>query len=316
LLKIQRISFNYPHSTAFRGLQKINFTIQKGEFFGIVGLSGSGKTTLLKCLYGLVDLTSGQITWDGEIITGPLENLIPGHPRMRLVSQDYYVLDNHTVEENIRDMLVGYAETYKKKRTQFILQLLELRALAKIKARDLSSGQKQRVAIARALTIIPEVLLLDEPFSNLDAVLSEKLFYYLRSEIKNLGTTVILVSHRADEVLRHADRMAVMDNGAIRQIGSVLKVYYEPRGHKLAGLLGVCNKMTYFENGKKITRLIRPDRIELSETNGLFRGEITGTSFNGKCYENLVTLENGEALVVYSANHYASGRPVYLTIKP
>lgn len=279
-----------------------------------MGLSGCGKTTLLKCMYGLVELQGGTITLDGEVITGPNDNLIPGHPEMKLVSQDYYVLDNHTVEENIRDILIGFAEAYKKRRTQFILNLLELKPLANRKARDLSSGQKQRVAIARAFTKLPQVLLLDEPFSNLDAVLSEKLFYYLKSEVQQQGTTVVLVTHRADEALRHADRIAVMDNGAIRQSGPALHVYYHPKGYKLAGLLGVCNKLNAPETGK--TLLLRPDQFIVSDKKGTWNGTITGSAFNGKCYEWMVSIEDATSVVVYQSEAGVYGKKVFLSLKP
>ncbi len=316
MLKLDSISFQYPGSSLFRGLHRIQLKIKPGEFFAIVGQSGCGKTTLLKCIYGLAELQAGQITLNGEKITGPNENLIPGHPAMKLVSQDYYVLDNHTVEENIRDILIGYAESYKKKRTQFILNLLDLKALAKMKARDLSSGQKQRVAIARALTLLPEVLLLDEPFSNLDAVLSEKLFYYLKQEVQHNGTTVVLVTHRADEALRHSDRIAIMENGAIRQVGPSLQVYYRPKAHKLAGLLGTCNKISDSTGSKNKHLLIRPDQFEISTKKGRWEGIITGTAFNGKCHEWLVELSNEETVVVFSSNTGRVGEKIYLTPRP
>jgi ABC-type Fe3+/spermidine/putrescine transport system ATPase subunit len=313
LLQLDSISFNYSGASQFRGLHRISLKIKQGEFFAIVGLSGCGKTTLLKCIYGLEELQGGTIYLDEEVITGPNENLIPGHPEMKLVSQDYYVLDNHTVEENIRDLLIGYAESYKKKRTQFILNLLELKPLAKMKARDLSSGQKQRVAIARAFTKLPRVLLLDEPFSNLDAVLSEKLFYYLKSAVQQQGSTVVLVTHRADEALRHADRLAVMDNGTIRQSGPALQVYYHPKGYKLAGLLGVCNKIKTANNGK--TLLIRPDQFIVSDKEGTWNGTVIGTTFNGKCYEWLVELSDN-TIVVYHSARGTIGQHIHLSLKP
>src|SRR5690606_25714769 len=131
----------------------------------VIGKSGSGKTTLLKCIYGLEDIQQGEILFGNEKVLGPSYNLIPGHEAMKLVSQEFYVLENHTVEENIFDKLIGYTNEDKLKRSIKILNLLELTSLRNTRAKHLSSGQKQRVAIARALAVVPQVLLLDEPFS-------------------------------------------------------------------------------------------------------------------------------------------------------
>ncbi|MCE3260182.1 MAG: transporter ATP-binding protein, partial [Bacteroidetes bacterium] len=144
----------------------------------LLGKSGSGKTTLIKCIYGLEDLAEGEVLINGERVLGPAYTLMPGHKGMSLVSQDFYVLDNHTVEENIWDKLIGITNESKLKRSTQLLKLLDLLNLRNTKARFLSSGQKQRVAIARALAIIPDVLLLDEPFSNLDKILTDKLFSF------------------------------------------------------------------------------------------------------------------------------------------
>jgi iron(III) transport system ATP-binding protein len=131
---------------------------------------------------------------DKKKVLGPSFNLIPGHEDMKLVSQDFYVLENHSVEENIFDKLIGYKNELKQKRANKILKLLELEFLKNTKAKYLSSGQKQRVAIARALAIIPKVLLLDEPFSNLDKLLTEKLFSFVVNEVKEGNTSVILIT--------------------------------------------------------------------------------------------------------------------------
>lgn len=281
--------------------------LQEGEILGIVGKSGCGKTTLLKCIYGLEDLDSGEIFMDGERVLGPSYNLIPGFEEMKLVSQDFYVLDNHTVEENIFDKLIGYANESKQKRAAKILKLLELGHLKNTRAKHLSSGQKQRVAIARALAIIPKILLLDEPFSNLDKLLTEKLFSFVIAEVKKNKTSVILITHLAEEALKYADTIAVMDDGKISQIGETWQVYYNPKNSRLAGLLGDFNLLKK-EDLEKTSSLkinsklfLRPDKIRLltTKTKADLSLTILNCSYNGKCYEVLAETKNGNSVLLY-----------------
>src|SRR4249919_2267283 len=184
MLKVRNISFNYPGQSHFSGLKNFSLDLDRSEVLAIVGKSGSGKTTALKCIFGLEDLQAGTVSLDNEPVLGPAYNLIPGHSEMRLVSQDFYVLDNHTVQENIFDKLAGFRNEEKLKRAQRLMRLLDLLPLKDSRARALSSGQKQRVAIARALAIIPKVLLLDEAFNNLDKMLADKLFTFVVAEVK------------------------------------------------------------------------------------------------------------------------------------
>ncbi|MCW3077713.1 MAG: ABC-type spermidine/putrescine transport system, ATPase component [Bacteroidetes bacterium] len=207
---------------------------------------------------------------------------------MSLVSQDFYVLDNHTVEENIWDKLIGYTNEAKQKRSSQLLKLLELVSLKNTKARNLSSGQKQRVAIARALALIPEVLLLDEPFSNLDKILTDKLFSFIIKEVKRNNTSVILITHVAEEALKYADRIGIMDSGKITQLDETWKVFYNPKNTKLAGLLGDCNiiRKEDIENGKSLKTkiLVRPDKIKINASKYLLNVvvKVNRSSYNGR----------------------------------
>ena len=238
---------------------------------------------------------------------GPSYNLIPGHEEMKLVSQDFYVLDNHTVEENIFDKLIGYTNESKQKRAAKIIKLLELGPLKNTRAKYLSSGQKQRVAIARALAIIPKILLLDEPFSNLDKLLTEKLFSFVSSEVKKNNTSVILITHLAEEALKYADKIAVMDNGKISQSGEKWKVYYKPANSRLAGLLGDFNLLKK-EDLEKTSKLkfssklfLRPDKIKQVSTGTQHDLQliIVNCVYNGKCYEVLAETKTGNSILIY-----------------
>lgn len=275
----------------------------------LLGPSGEGKTTLIKCIYGLVDLDEGEIWFNKHKVLGPSYNLIPGYPDMKLVSQDYYVLDNHTVEENIKDMLIGLSDDYKEKRSHKILKLLELESIKHLQAKNLSSGQKQRVAIARALALFPKLILLDEPFSNLDKILKDKLFAFIIHEAKKKHSGVILITHQAEEALKYADRIAVLVNGNIAQIGEKNKVYYEPRNLKVAKILGDYNvfdykdfekESSYYKSKKRI--LLRPNQFKLSDKkNGDLFAIYLNHFFNGKCFELLMQTKSGKEIIIYTS---------------
>lgn len=275
----------------------------------------------MKCIYGLEDLDAGEVTFGNKKVLGPSYNLIPGYEDMKLVSQDFYVLDNHTVEENIFDKLIGFTNEVKQKRAAKLLKLLDLLALKNSKAKFLSSGQKQRVAIARALAVIPKVLLLDEPFSNLDTILSEKLFAFVTSEVRKNKTSVILITHLADEALKYADTLAVMDNGKIIQSGKKWQIYYQPKNTKLAGLLGPFNiiKAEDFEkNSKQKTKLfVRPDKLKITTAKTSFDLELTilNCTFNGKCFEVLGETKNGNPVLAYSPKGLETERQYYFSIE-
>ena len=254
------------------------------------------------------DLESGEVFLGEKRVLGPSFNLIPGHEDMKLVSQEFYVLDNHTVEENIFDKLTGYTNEYKQKRANSLLKLLELNYIKNTRAKHLSSGQKQRVAIARALAVIPKVLLLDEPFSNLDKLLTEKLFSFVMKEVKKNKTSVILITHLAEEALKYADTLLVMDNGRAVEQGEKWNVYYSPKNTRLAGLLGDFNLVRKTDLTKKsklkITSklFLRPDKIKLttSKTNYDLELTIINCTYNGKCFEVLGETKNGNSLIMHS----------------
>lgn len=228
---------------------------------------------------------------------------------MKLVSQDYYVLDNHTVEENIKDILIGYTNEYKEERSTKLLNLLELKPLKQLKAKNLSSGQKQRVAIARALASFPKLLLLDEPFSNLDKILKDKLFHFIIKEAYKQKSAVILITHQAEEALKYTNKIGVMLNGKILQIGDRNAMYYNSKNLKAAKILGDYNILNYkeFENGslyyKKHKKIfLRPNQFEMLNTKkgcDLAVSYITHF-FNGKCYEILAQTKSGADFIFYS----------------
>ena len=203
----------------------------------LVGKSGSGKTTLLKCIYGLQDLQGGEITFNNERVLGPAYNLIPGHPDMKLVSTGYALLEHHTVYENIADVLIGYHDDYKKKKVSELLRLIEMTALRDKKVNTLSDGQRQRVALAKAICIFPKLLLLDEPFSNLDIILKEKIFTYIQKKLKQNKASCIIVTHRLDEVLSSADYIGIVKDGKLLQLDRFKKIKKAPANDYVKSLV-------------------------------------------------------------------------------
>lgn len=263
---------------------------------------------MLKCLYGLEDLQEGEITIDDKRVLGPAYNLIPGHEDMRFVSQDFYVLDNHTVEENIKDKLAGYTDAYKEKRSRQLLKLLDLATFKDLRAVTLSSGQKQRVAIARSLAEFPKVLLLDEPFSNLDLPLRDKIFTYIRQQATKEHTAVILVTHQPEEALRYADEVAVMDNGKLIQHDATFNVYYQPKNKQVAALMGrffILNKEDLISSKTKLSdkqSYIRPNQLQIVDSKAAahIRVTVTNIFFNGYGFEYFADTKAGNSIYFYS----------------
>ena len=160
-------------------LQEFNLELAKGEFVSIIGESGSGKSTLLRIAAGLLTQTGGEVLLDGKKIENPEQKLVPGYDEIKLIHQDYQLFPNTSVEENITRPLLNYEENYRNQRVGHLLDRLGLTPYKDRLPRQLSGGQQQKVAIAQALAVEPEVLLLDEPFSHLDAIQKRKLIYDL-----------------------------------------------------------------------------------------------------------------------------------------
>jgi ABC-type nitrate/sulfonate/bicarbonate transport system ATPase subunit len=166
MLQVNNISFRYSKNKSV--LENFNFTLQKGEHLCIMGESGCGKSTLLKAIYGLLNLKKGKIFWEETQVLGPKSNLVPGFAKFKYVAQDFDLMPYISVSENIKKFLSRFYPEESEKRTQELLEVIEMTAFQSEKVKNLSGGQKQRVAIARALANEPELILLDEPFGQID----------------------------------------------------------------------------------------------------------------------------------------------------
>ena len=220
-------------------LKDITLTIAPGEFFALLGPSGSGKSTLLRLIAGFNFAQSGQLTVDGSDIT----QVPPWQRNIGMVFQNYALWPHMTVEKNVafglEERKLPRAEISRK--VKDVLALVGLTDFAQRRPNQLSGGQQQRVALARTLAIEPKVLLLDEPLSNLDAKLRVQMRQELKSLQRRLGITTIFVTHDQEEALTTCDRIAVMDQGIIQQIGTPMELYDAPANRFVANFVGTIN---------------------------------------------------------------------------
>lgn len=252
-IELNNINKQYPDGT--QAVRDINFTIHDGEFFILVGPSGCGKSTLLNMIVGLEEISSGDLRVDDKIIN----DLDPKDRNMAMVFQSYALYPHMSVRENMAFPLTMAKVTKEeiKKRVEEAAELLELTPLLERKPRNLSGGQRQRVAMGRAIVRDPAAFLLDEPLSNLDA----RLRVQMRTEIarlqKRLGTTTIYVTHDQTEAMTLGDRVAVLKQGTIQQIGTPYELYAHPYNLFVATFIG-SPAMNFFAVEIKNERMIFP----------------------------------------------------------
>lgn len=240
LIQFNRVSKSYVKNSN-GGVRGINLHIRQGEFVAILGESGSGKSTLLKLIYGLLSPSEGEVLFQGQKILGPDEKLIPGNEHMKMIAQNFDLNNYAKVYDNVASMLSNTDLEGKKQKTLRMMQALRLDHLAERRAVELSGGEQQRVAIARALITQPQVLLLDEPFSQVDVLMRMQMRADLKRLSKELGTTMILVSHDPLDGLSLADTLLVLKQGELLQKGAPADLIDKPANAYVAKLLGGAN---------------------------------------------------------------------------
>ena len=322
----------------FIALKGISLDIKEGEFFTLLGPSGCGKTTLLRQIAGFNSIEGGEFYFGDRLI-----NTVPAHKRdIGMVFQNYAIFPHLTVEENVAYGLkarkVPKAEI--EPRVKEALEMVQIAHLAKRKPSELSGGQQQRVALARAFVIEPSVLLMDEPLSNLDAKLRVQMRTVIKKLQRKLGITTIYVTHDQEEALAISDRIAVMRDGKIMQIGTPTEIYAKPQNPFVAGFIGVSNFLDCTVekgglmdiNGElKITVPVkkdytgpaklsaRPEQLFFAES-GL-AGEVMFSTFLGDFIEYEVKLNDGQNLVVNeytkdTTTVHEAGEKVFLNFDP
>jgi len=259
-------------------VDNLDLTLRSGEFVSLLGPSGCGKTTTLRMIAGFVTPTSGTVEMDGKQMSSASASLPPERRRMSMIFQSYALWPNMTVEQNVAFGLkmrkVGKDEL--KRRAGQILDVVQLRHLAARYPNELSGGQQQRVALARALVVQPEILLLDEPLSNLDANLREEMRGEIRRLHNEFGITSIYVTHDQSEAMTTSDRIAVMNKGRIEQIDDPLTLHARPKTRYVAEFIGRSNILDGKPNGSHVAF----DGFEVASARLDSRGPIHTSEFS------------------------------------
>ena len=298
LLTVRNLYFGYSSiNPLFRNL---NLSVEKGKIIALAGESGCGKSTLLNIIYGLIDWQSGEIFLEDEKLYGPKGNIVPGEKGLKLVSQHYDLMPYLTVAENVGKFISNINLAEKRKKVQELLEVVGLENYANVLPKNLSGGQQQRVAIARALSVMPKLLLLDEPFSNLDysrkMELRERLFNY----VKEHELSVIISTHEIQEILPWIDQIVVLQEGRLIQNDSAEETFKNPYNSYVAKLLGEVNTIT--DEQKYQLQISRnhffPHQIILDE-NGK-EATVSDSRFAGNHYWNRIFINN-IPLVMYSS---------------
>ena len=322
----------------FIALKGVSLDIPEGEFFTLLGPSGCGKTTLLRMIAGFNSIEGGEFYFGDRLI-----NAVPAHKRdIGMVFQNYAIFPHLTVAENVAYGLKARKVPASEiaPRVAEALELVQIAHLSKRKPNELSGGQQQRVALARAFVIEPSVLLMDEPLSNLDAKLRVQMRTVIKKLQRKLGITTIYVTHDQEEALAISDRIAVMKDGVIMQIGTPTEIYAKPQNPFVAGFIGTSNFLdcTVQENGEvtieneltirvplkkpysgKATLSARPEQLFFARDG--MPGEVQFSTFLGDFIEYEVRLADGQQLTVNeytkdTTTVHENGEKVFLNFDP
>jgi len=300
-------------------LQGISFTQKKFRKMALAGESGAGKTSLLKSIGGLLQPDAGEILFRGEKLLGPYEKLIPGHPAIAYLSQHFELRNNYRVEE-----ILAYANTLSEEEAQTIYEVCRIRSLLGRKTDQVSGGERQRIALARLLIGSPALLLLDEPFSNLDPIHKQVLKKVIDDIGDRLKITCLLASHDPLDTLPWADELLVLKSGMIVQQGSPAEVYRQPVSEYVAALFGNYNLISPARAGvlsglpgveiKERPLFIRPESFTIARTG--IPGVVEKLVFFGSYSEAEVNL-SGTKIVVRTADpSIVAGQTVTISLFP
>ncbi|MBT0607093.1 ABC transporter ATP-binding protein [Aequorivita echinoideorum] len=312
MLKVEIDSFSYSEKII---LKDINFTLKAGEHLSILGESGCGKSTLLHLIYGLLHLENGKIYYNNKQLLGPKNALIPGEPFMKLVAQEFNIMPFSTVAENLGSHLSRLDEEKDEKRIDALLSTVEMETFKHTLVKNLSGGQKQRVVLAKALAKEPEILLLDEPFSNIDVFrknkLQRKIFNYLRE--KNISC--ITATHDSEEALSFSDQIMMLKNGTMEMYATPESIYNDISTEYQAGFFGEANllpkSVLHSKENSSEEIIVFPHQLRISEEKTQLLVHVIKSYFKGTHFL-IEAIFNGKIIFFNSTSQLKKNEDVYL----
>ncbi|WP_266204977.1 ABC transporter ATP-binding protein [Pontibacter kalidii] len=303
-------------------LHDISFTQKEFQKTAIAGETGSGKSTLLKTIAGLVEPTAGKVFFEEEEVIGPAEKLVPGHPGIAYLSQHFELPHSLRVEQVLR-----YANALTSEEAGFLYDICRVTHLLPRKTNQLSGGERQRIALARLLSTAPSLLLLDEPYSNLDTAHKSILKDVVRDISEEMDITCTLISHDPHDTLSWADEILVLKDGQLQQQGTPEQIYRQPVNEYTAALFGSYNRLTTAgtrafsdvfgikPTGKNM--LVRPESFKLAANgNKALAGKVKRIGYFGSFYEVEVQLPDDLVKIKATENHLTTGDTVFITLSP
>jgi iron(III) transport system ATP-binding protein len=322
----------HKHFDDVGAVNGVSLSLKEGQLLALLGPSGCGKTTTLRLIAGFERLDAGEIRIDGKLVADDHVHLPPEERRVGMVFQEYALFPHMTVDDNIRFGLHRYSGD-KRRRGAEVLELVGLNGLGGRMPSELSGGQQQRVALARALGPEPDLVLLDEPFSNLDAGLRARVRSEVREILKAAGAAAIFVTHDQEEALSLVDQIAVMIDGQVLQVASPQQLYHQPATRRLAEFIGDANFLPGTAHGDHVNCelgtlhlqyategavdvLVRPENVRVKPAPGTSDTRVAKIRFFG--HDQLVSLElvSGRSLAtrVGPMYNFVVGQPVSIEV--
>jgi iron(III) transport system ATP-binding protein len=305
-------------------VENISFRLKEGELGCLLGPSGCGKTTILRAISGFQELGSGSISLAGNVISDTDKIVAPELRNVGMVFQDHALFPHLTIAQNVGFGLSKLTPETRELRIAQLLELVSMQDYHRQYPHELSGGQSQRVALARAIAPQPKLLLMDEPFSNLDTELRETLGYEVRTLLKELGTTAIMVTHDQNDAFALGDQIGVMSQGKLVQWGSSFDLYHAPNSRFVANFIGegifvagqmvgdnsvvtnfgeIRGEIINVDNvGPEIEVLIRPDDVKHDPESSI-RGEVIRKAFKGALTLYTITTASGDTLLSLVPSH-------------
>jgi iron(III) transport system ATP-binding protein len=334
ILTVKSLSRQFAMGEAY-AVKQVSFEAEQGELFALVGESGSGKTTLLRLIAGLEEPDDGQLFINQREVASRKRSVVPEKRSVGMVFQDYALFPHLTVRGNIAYGLHRLTKKDRDHRVEEVMEMVNLQPFGKKYPYEISGGQQQRTALARSLAPKPSIVLLDEPFSNLDDIMKDRVREDVRAIVKQTNTTAVFVTHDTRDALSTADRIAVLRAGEIQQIGTPPSVYHRPVNEYVAGFFGKINVLeatvtnegysfrdglieapSDYKTGTQLKLMVRPEDIQIvSKAEADITGKVSHSFYFGS-YQQVVVDVAGSPIILRTANTgiFVEGQQLFLAI--